>query len=330
MSIVLSVGIPTYNGRKYISDSLDSVIANIAEELKGEVEIIVSDNGSNDGTGAVVQQYVERYPSLILYRRNETNIGFDLNVDSIFRMARGSYVQILGDDDFLHDRSIEKILRIIKTRPRVAVILLSVDFLNIETQQKVPGQRYQKDTEYSSGDEFFIATGWGTAPISSLVIKRGEWLKSDLAIYRDTQWIHVGAVLEILKRGNTSYVITEDLVTVRTGNPRWSENFGNQLKAGMEHLILIRKMISLGYRSDTFNVFLNDRFAHNLKDIAAMRGKRAVDNIATAKLMVTVFYKKPAFWIVHLPILLIPYPLFVFLKALVRRAKSGLRRSGSI
>jgi len=66
----VSVGLPVYNGEKFISEALDSIIAQSFEDL----ELIISSNASTDGTDEICRAYVAR-DKRIRYYRNETNIG---------------------------------------------------------------------------------------------------------------------------------------------------------------------------------------------------------------------------------------------------------------
>ena len=46
-------------------------------------------------------KYMESYPNVIQYYRNEVNIGFDRNVDLVVKRATGKFVWILSDDDYI-------------------------------------------------------------------------------------------------------------------------------------------------------------------------------------------------------------------------------------
>jgi glycosyltransferase involved in cell wall biosynthesis len=316
----LTIGIPTYNGSEFIAETIESILVNLYPEIEKRVEILVSDNGSSDNTAEIVSGYVKKYPRLISYYRNDHNIGFDANVDAVFRRAKGEYVEVLGDDDFLEKGALKKIFWTLETQSDIAVILLSVSFLS-HYNQLIGGQRYGKDELCEDGNAFFLKSKWGTSAISAIIIRKNDWLEQNLNKYHDTQWIHVAAIMEILKKNKRSYIISENMVTVRVGNPRWEINFGNQLLVGMEHLRLFSGLLDLGYDPNTFAFFLNDRFNKNLKDIVTLRGKQNKEMMLTAKLMIHFFHKKPIFWILHLPFLLLPYPLIKLIRSTVRKSR---------
>jgi glycosyltransferase involved in cell wall biosynthesis len=68
------------------------------DKLQDEVEILISDNGSDDGTQAVVEERARRYP-YVRYIRNERNMGMRFNLLQVMRKADGEYCMLLGDDD---------------------------------------------------------------------------------------------------------------------------------------------------------------------------------------------------------------------------------------
>lgn len=320
MTIKLTIGIPTYNGAKSISDTIESVLGNLYPEIEKRIEIFVSDNASSDNTAEIVSAYEKKYPHLISYHRNDHNIGFDANLDTIFKRAKGEYIEVLGDDDLLEKNALKKIFWAIETQSDISVVLLSVSFLS-QNNQLINGQRYSQDELCENGNSFFLKSKWGTSAISSIIIRKNDWLEQNLNKYYNTQWIHVAAIMEILKNNKRSYIISENMVSVRVGNPRWETNFGNQLLVGLEHLRLFSGLLNLGYDPNTFAFFLNDRFNKNLLDILTLRSKENKEIILTTKLMIHFFHKKPVFWILHFPFLLMPYPLLKLIRTVLKKLK---------
>lgn len=72
---LLGICIPTYNRVEYLKKSIESIVCQ-DEFRNGNVEIVIADNASTDGTDAMIAEYVKRYDN-ILYYRNEKNIGND-------------------------------------------------------------------------------------------------------------------------------------------------------------------------------------------------------------------------------------------------------------
>ncbi len=98
-SPLLSICIPTFNRRKYLKECLDSIITQEAFNEQ-DIEIVISDNASEDDTTTLVKEYMDLHPNIV-YHRNEENIGAIKNVMNLPNIANGEYVWYLSDDDML-------------------------------------------------------------------------------------------------------------------------------------------------------------------------------------------------------------------------------------
>src|SRR6202012_3665172 len=86
------------------------------------VSIYVSDNSSTDDTESVMRDLQKKHPT-VFYKRNSTNIGIDDNLVSLMKWAEGDYVWFMGDDDYILDDAMERILDIIDREGADAVIV---------------------------------------------------------------------------------------------------------------------------------------------------------------------------------------------------------------
>ena len=107
---LLTIAIPTYNR----SGCLAELLTMLAPQLAGEtrVELVISDNASFDDTPTVIKSFRENGLDLT-YNRNEDNIGPDGNFLKCFREARGKYVWLFGDDDFILPGSLKTVLGVL-------------------------------------------------------------------------------------------------------------------------------------------------------------------------------------------------------------------------
>lgn len=309
--ILVTIGIPTFNGDKYIREAINSVISQLTDQVT-QVEILISDNGSTDSTTMILSEYLEKYPNIIRYYKNEHNVGYDLNVDLLIKRARGKYVWLLGDDDYLCMGSVNKVLNVINCNCDLSVLLLSVGFLDIETEQPLEIKpQFSQDILCNTGDHFFQISRWATAAMSSLIINKNNWNSIDLSKYLGSQWIHIGGIINILKGKNVySYIFHEEMVVVRTNNLRWAVNNGNQFKVGLCHLRILREMLSLGYDKSSYKFFLENRFVNNLRDMRSLcRIKNIKEFYAILQSMIILFKCYPSFWLLHLPIFILLVPL---------------------
>ena len=106
----ISVIVVSYNEAGYLAECLDSCLRNLRAFPKpGDCEIIIGDDGSNDGSQEIIWAYQEKYPDLIrsfVMERNITgNFVPSFRVSNLIKQAiglsRGQYLQIISGDDLL-------------------------------------------------------------------------------------------------------------------------------------------------------------------------------------------------------------------------------------
>ncbi len=103
--IKLSIVIPVYNVENYLAKCLDSVVY---PDLGG-YEVIVVNDGSTDGSGAVAAGYAARYPALIrLIEQKNGGLGAARNTG--LEAARGEFVFFLDSDDWLREGAVPEML----------------------------------------------------------------------------------------------------------------------------------------------------------------------------------------------------------------------------
>ncbi len=99
---VVSAVIPCYNGENYIEAAIKSILA----QTYGTVEIIVVDDGSTDGSLAVVQRYVDN--GCVTLIRHQENRGISAARNTGVRASRGRYIGLLDQDDLWYETKIKK------------------------------------------------------------------------------------------------------------------------------------------------------------------------------------------------------------------------------
>lgn len=98
---LISIGIPTYNrANGYLKQAIQASI----KQNYPEIEIIVSDNCSNDNTQEVVRGFED---PRIRYIRQSENIGMNNNFNYCVQQARGAYSLLLPDDDLIDEDFID-------------------------------------------------------------------------------------------------------------------------------------------------------------------------------------------------------------------------------
>ncbi len=103
---LVSVIIPTYNRADLISETLDRV----GRQTYRPIEMIVIDDGSEDGTVEIIKEWKRRFCngalSLVYVRQN--NLGAGAARNRGLKLSKGEYIQFLDSDDLLHAEKIER------------------------------------------------------------------------------------------------------------------------------------------------------------------------------------------------------------------------------
>jgi glycosyltransferase involved in cell wall biosynthesis len=110
---LVSVVIPAYNYGRFVTEAVDSALA----QSYCHKEIIVIDDGSTDDT----RQRLEPYGSRIRYHYQE-NQGLSAARNTGIRLARGAFVALLDADDLWHPRKLEVQMRVFERRPQVGLV----------------------------------------------------------------------------------------------------------------------------------------------------------------------------------------------------------------
>lgn len=108
----VSIGLPVFNGEKYIAETLDSILTQSFRDF----ELIICDNASTDGTGAICQRYAEGDPR-VRYHRQPRNLGACANYDMTFHMSRAPYFKWHAHDDLLAPEYLERLVKVLDEDP---------------------------------------------------------------------------------------------------------------------------------------------------------------------------------------------------------------------
>ncbi|NUZ05154.1 glycosyltransferase family 2 protein [Piscinibacter koreensis] len=92
----VSICLPLYNGERYLQECLDSVTG----QTFGDVEIILIDDGSTDGTLDIAERFA-RLDSRVRLLRNTANLGLVGNWNRCLDVARGTWIKYVFQDDVL-------------------------------------------------------------------------------------------------------------------------------------------------------------------------------------------------------------------------------------
>jgi glycosyltransferase involved in cell wall biosynthesis len=128
-SPLVSVGLPVYNGEKYIAEAIESILGQDFEKF----ELIISDNHSNDKTGEICDKY-SKIDKRIRYIRLEENIGMKLNFMNVLGLATAPYFMWATHDD-LHEKAfMGKCIKALQGDDSISLAYTQTKLLNADSQ----------------------------------------------------------------------------------------------------------------------------------------------------------------------------------------------------
>lgn len=101
---IVSVIIPSYNAERFISECLESVLA----QSLADIEVIVVDDGSTDSTFSIVERFSEDDPRVKAIKQQNSYAGVARN--NGMKHASGEYLYFLDSDDFIDRRALEEMV----------------------------------------------------------------------------------------------------------------------------------------------------------------------------------------------------------------------------
>lgn len=126
----MTVGLPVYNGERYVAHSIESLLGQTFEDFR----VIICDNASTDGTGDICRRYADQ-DSRITYHRNPTNLGMAGNYNLVFGMCRSPYFRWATADDYSSPDALAESVRVMEANPELALCYPRAIFVDDEGKE---------------------------------------------------------------------------------------------------------------------------------------------------------------------------------------------------
>lgn len=256
----ISVAIITYNQRGYLEEAIESVLAQGYENL----EIVVADDGSTDGSQELLRSYEQKYPGLFELELGSRNIGITGNSNRALFACTGKYVAWLGGDDLMLPGRLRQQSEYMEKHPECAACFHDLDIFESATGKTIGrfSDTYpiEKFNENALGTIVRYGFGGGTSAMvrSSMSPARGY----DERVAAASDWLYF---IELARNGSMKY-----LPVTLTRYRRHSSNITRDQRNVFGDLLRTIEIIDGEYpelKSDT-------RFAH-----ARLCYSRAIHNV---------------------------------------------------
>lgn len=123
---LVSVCIASYCHQNYISECLDSVIAQTYQNI----EIIIVDDGSKDATPEIIAEYAKKFPKKIRHILSHANQGISIASNHALSLAEGEFIALLGSDDRMLPKRIEEQVKYLQSHENCGAVFSQVCIIN--------------------------------------------------------------------------------------------------------------------------------------------------------------------------------------------------------
>ena len=122
----VSVIMASYNGEKYISDAIQSLL----DQTFQDWELVVCDDCSTDNTYQILKGYAEKYPDKFQVLHNEKNLRLAASLNRCIEYARGEYIARMDDDDISLPERLEKEVKYLDEHPYVSFVSANIQLFD--------------------------------------------------------------------------------------------------------------------------------------------------------------------------------------------------------
>ena len=212
MSDLVSIVMPSYNTEAYISDSINSILA----QTHTDWELIIVDDCSTDHTEEIVAGFCD---PRIRFIKNETNSGAAISRNRALREAKGKWVAFLDSDDIWLPEKLERQLSLAE---ETGALFLYTGAACINEHSQKTGREFSVPRVVT-----YRSLLYSTDIICSTVVMRKEFFLRHPMERSDLHEDYI-CWLSILREGLTAYGIAEPLILYRITE---SSKSGNKLKS---------------------------------------------------------------------------------------------------
>ncbi|MBN8719431.1 MAG: glycosyltransferase family 2 protein [Sediminibacterium magnilacihabitans] len=159
---LVSVVMATYNGERFIGAQLNSIL----EQTYPNLELIIVDDGSTDGTANLLKQYAERFNNIRLFF-NEQNIGYVRNFEKGMLLAAGDFLALSDQDDIWDKQKLRLLMQEIGDHPVVYCNSELIDY-----NGNLTGKKLSDIKRLGDFDDCLSFLVGNSAPGHAMIIRR--------------------------------------------------------------------------------------------------------------------------------------------------------------
>lgn len=158
---LVTVIMPAYNAERYIQMSIVSVL----QQTYKNIELIIVNDGSSDGTGDIMQKWADIWPDRVKIYMRERNGGTAAALNDALERAKGDYICWLSADDLYCDDMVESGVKFLSHHKEVDAVFSRCAYID-------ENSRFVGELSYASYDEYIRV---GMAGIVAILLHGNFW-----------------------------------------------------------------------------------------------------------------------------------------------------------
>ena len=234
MTPTVSVCLPAYNSADYIGRTVASILG----QSRGDLELIVVDDCSTDGTDDVVASFAD--PRLRLVR-NERNLGPVDNWNKALAQGSGRYIKVVCGDDVLYERCLERQVSALDAHPSAALVASPRDVIDANDRMLLRARGLAGLTGLRGGLDVIravVRAGTNVLGEPVCVLMRSEAVAATGGFSGHVPYmIDVEYWCRLLGVGDL-VGLDEALCAFRVSDSAWSTKIGSDQASQASHLLL--------------------------------------------------------------------------------------------
>ena len=251
----IDILLATYNGSKYLSEQIDSLI----NQTYKNINIIVRDDGSTDNTVEIIEEYEKKDSRVRLLSDNLGNLGFVRNFEELMKNSTSEYLMFSDQDDIWYNNKVETSYKRIKAieekNGKSCPILVHTNskIMNYETRTK---SLFISDCAKNSSFEnsFFNFFVQGSTMLINGSLKR-EALPFSKEVYLHDRYLHL--IAEFI--GIRSYI---DVPTMD-----YRQHSNNEIGSSVNVIYKIKNKRYFNLKDRELLIFLDNTYSAKLDEI---------------------------------------------------------------
>ena len=214
---LISIVVPVYNAEKYLEETIKSIF------LQGypELEVILVDDCSTDGSADIIRRYQELYPN-VYYHKLDVNSGVAIARNTAIELAKGRFVAFVDSDDIWKPGKLEKQLSLFNEHPGCPFTYTAIDYIDENGKLLKNKRSLRESVTYNYVlRNTMIAT-------STVIIDRN--VVPDVVMPNRRSAEDYSLWLSLLKKYGPAYGINEALTSYRISSTSISSNRKKEVK----------------------------------------------------------------------------------------------------